>query len=371
MSRSKFEILGLNQEKAFNLLSKEVKIYKIKRIEHNRATFEVDSRNEKKVYSILQTFNLSINLLERVGFKKRVEKLLSSVGLVLGGIICFIVYIIQYNFVLKIEVWGSEEVSSSEIKSYADEILTSRLKKDINTKKVEEKIKNRFDKVSSVSVAIVGQTLVINLNEGLIPPEMGDDFQPIISQEDGLVTKVTLIQGTLNVKVGDIVKKGDILVYPYIIDTDGEERKVQPKAEIEGDVWLRAEYCHKDYLVKTQRTGRISREERVILFGKVIYSYNKKQEFELFEEELSVQNLATNNILPFKLERKICYELEKVEEIMPFEENKSEILDLARQNVLIFLKKNEIIKEEKYFIREGGGCHFIDYLLTVNRNIGG
>lgn len=370
MSRSKFEILGLNQEKVFNLLSKEVKVYKIKR-EHNRATFEVDSENEKKVYSILNNFNLSLNLLGQNGFKKKVKKFFSSIGLVIGCVICLFIYLIQYNFVLKIEVWGNEEVSSSEIKSYANEILTSRFKGDINTKQVEEKIKKKFEVVSSVSVAIVGQTLVINLNEADIPSEMKGEFEPLVSQEDGIITKISLIQGTLNVKVGDIVKKGDVLVYPYIIDTDGEERKVQPQAEIEADVWLRKEYCHKDYVLKTQRTGRTSQVATVLLFGKEIYRYKSKIEFEFFEEEKNSQDLIINNIIPFKLERKICYELENVEIIKPFDENKSEILELARQNVLIFLKKNEIIKDEKYFVREGGGCHFVDYIITVSREIGG
>ena len=371
MNRSQFQIKGLNQEKAFNTLSKEVKVYKIKRKEHNLSTFEVDSKDEKKTKNILGSQGLEVSVLGHKGILKQIKNLLKSYGIIVGIIISLCLYIFQYNMIFKIEVRGSEGGIESEVKIFTSQILPSRFKQKINTKEVERKIKDNFQLVSSVSVAIVGQSLVINLNEAVLPPEMNDEFQPLVSEENGVVTKIELIQGTLNVKVGDVVKKGDILVYPYIIDTDGKERKVKPSAVIDADVWFEKEYCHKDYVVRTQRTGRKSNSCKVTLKGKTIYSHEEKRDFENFEVETNSQNLVDNNLIPFVLERTVYYELETVEITKPFEENKEEIIDLARENVLIFLQKNEIIKEEKYFVRQGGGCYFIDYIIYVSRNIGG
>lgn len=371
MNRSCFEIRGLNQERELNSLSKEVKLYKVKRLEYNKTTFEVARKNEKQVFDILSTSNLEITFLGHRGLKNFVKKFCSSVGLVVGILTSLIFYILQYGVIMKIEVCGNSEVSTAEIVNYTNSILASRIKSEINEREIEDKIKSNFKLVSSISVAIVGQTLVINLNEGNLPIEMEGEFLPIVSEADCLITKIDLIQGTINVKVGDIVKKGEILVYPYIIDSEGERRNVQPKAEIEADVWLKGEYCHNDHVVKIQRTGKVAVVNRVLLFEKEIYKYSEENKFSIFEEETECRYLVESNTLPFKLERKIYYEMEKVEIFQPFEENKTEIIELARKNVLIFLKKNEIIKEEKYFVREGGGCHFIDYFITVSRNIGG
>ncbi len=371
MNRSQFTVKGLNQEKAFNNLSKEIKVYKIKRSEYNLSTFEVDSKNEKKATSILSSMGLEVSVVGRKGFTKKIKTFFSFYGIICGLIISIFFYILQYNFILKIEVWGSKNLSASEVKDYADSLLGSHFKSKIDTKEIENKIKDKFHLASSVSVAIVGQTLIINLNEGILPPEMEEEFLPIVSEEEGLVTAITLVQGTLNVKVGDIVKKGDVLVFPYIIDADGNERKVKPQAQIEAEVWLRKEYCHKDYVVKSQRTGQKAVCNRILLNGKEIYKYESKTQFDCYEEETTCQNLILNNLLPFKFERTTRYELETVEISKPFEENKDEIVSLARQNVLIFLQKNEIIKEEKYFVREGGGCYFIDYIITTCRDIGG
>lgn len=371
MSRSQFRIKGLNQEKVFNSLSKEVKVYNIKRESHDKATFEVDSKYEKKTKSLLSGCGLEVEVLGSKGFTKKILNLFKNYGIILGIVLSLIFYLVQYSLVLKVEVWGSVTLPKEEIEMFTNSILPSRFKSKINTKLIESEIKDKYSLASSVSVAIIGQSLIVNLNEGVLPSEMGGEFRPLVSDYDGLVTSINLIQGTLNVKVGDIVQKGDVLVCPYIIDTDGQERKVKPKADIEAEIWIQKQYCHKDYVVKTQRTGNKVVSSKVMLSGKVIYSHNKEAHFKNYEIENEQRDLTTNNLIPFKLERTVYYELETVEISKPFYENKEEIINLARENVLIFLQKNEIIKEEKYFVREGGGCYFIDYIVTTSRNIGG
>lgn len=371
MNTSKFEVRGLNQERAFNILSKEVKIFKIERLQYNLSTFEVECREEKRVREILERNNLEVQLLSRHGLKKKLKNLFSCYGIIVGVIISIIFYLLQSPFILKIQVYGNQNLSAYEVQTYARGLIGNGFKKGIDSQKIANQIKSEFALASSVSVAIVGQTLIINLNEGILPSEMQGEFLPIVSEFDGLVSKITLIQGTLNVGVGDVVRKGDVLVFPYIIDADGEKRDVQPRADIQADVWIEREYCHKDYVIKTQRTGKKIVQNRVLLCGKEIYNHRQRGNFEEFEVEQKVENLVLNNLIPFKVEKTTYFELERIEINMPFEENKEEIIDLARQNVLIFLQKNEIIKEEKYFLKNGGGCYFIDYIITVSRNIGG
>lgn len=369
-NRTTIKIKGLNQERALNNLAKKVDIYNLKRKEQNIAEFEVDFRKRKQTLAIIKEQGLEILSISHKGFISSFGRLFSSYGLLIGIIISILFYCVQYNFIWKIEVWGTEEVESSEIIDFANKNLNSRFRFSIDTENLEIKLKDNFDQISSVSVAIVGQSLIINLNEATMPDEMEGEYQPIISEFDGMITQITLIQGTLNVKVGDIVQKGDILVYPYIIDSQGEQREVNPKATIMADIWHTASIHHYDYYIETKRTGRKIVNSEVLLLGLSIYQNKNDINFEQYETEEYIENLTHNLIIPFKLKKTIFYEVEIIEHIQPFEEVKDEKIEQARQKALIFLQENEIIINENYTIKEDIGCFVINYTITTNRNIG-
>ena len=370
-SRTKFKIKSLNQEKKLSSLAKLVRLYNIDRIDKNLTSFEVEDENFKLTKKFLENNGIEILEVEGRGIGKYIKFLFSNWGIVLAGVLLAIVYIVQYQFVWGIEIDGTEILSSSEISSFVSEAMPSQFKRAIDTKALEVKLKDNFERISAVSVAIIGQTLVVNISEAYIPDEMGDNFQPIVSQYSGIITRIDLIQGTLNVKQGDIVREGDVLVEPYIIDTDGEKRAVKPEAKIEADIWIFGESEHSEYSRKIERTGNKAEFSEVYLFGLKIYSNVKENEFERYESEESEGDLSKNMLLPFKVKRYTYYETKEIIENSKFEEVKDKKIDEARQNALIYLQESEIIKDENFTVRSAGGVTNVTYILTVNREIGG
>ncbi len=370
-SRTKFKIKSLNQEKKLSSLAKLVRLYNVDRIDKNLTSFEVEDENFKLTKKFLENNGIEILEVEGRGIGKYIKFLFSNWGIVLAGVLLAIVYIVQYQFVWRIEIDGTEILSSSEISSFVSEAMPSQFKRAIDTKALEVKLKDNFERISAVSVAIIGQTLVVNISEAYIPDEMGDNFQPIVSQYSGIITRIDLIQGTLNVKQGDIVREGDVLVEPYIIDTDGEKRAVKPEAKIEADIWIFGESEHSEYSRKIERTGNKAEFSEVYLFGLKIYSNVKENEFERYESEESEGDLSKNMLLPFKVKRYTYYETKEIVENSKFEEVKDKKIDEARQNALIYLQESEIIKDENFTVRSAGGVTNVTYILTVNREIGG
>lgn len=368
-NRTKIKIKGLNQEKIINNIAKNLKIYNLKREENNCSEFEIDLKNKKKISTILSQNNIEILQTSDKGLLYNLRKIFTSVGILCGIILTSIVYFIQYFFVWKIEVFGIE--NNEEIAIFIEENIPSKLKSNINTKNIEISVKEHFEHVSSISAAIVGQSLIININEAVLPEEMEDSFSPLISQENGLITQINLIQGTLNCKVGDIVQKGDVLVLPYMIDSQGEKRDVKPKADIYADIWLSVTTTHYDYYLKTERTGRSLTHSQVILGDKVIYEHKKELKFSQYESEKSEHWLNNNLILPLKIKKIVYFETETFEVCEPFDDVKEQIIANTRSKALQFLKKNDIIKEEGERIKEAQGCYNVTYTITVTRNIGG
>ena len=199
---------------------------------------------------------------------------------------------------------------------------------------------------------------------------MEGDFQPIISEYDGMITAINLVQGTLNVKVGDIVQKGEVLVYPYVSDGEGEVMPVLPRAEIKADVWLSENEVFYEYQIKEERTGRKIDCWTITLFGLEIYSNLSDNIFENYESEETSSYLTQNNLLPFIYNKITFYETKTIEIIRNFEQEKNEVFEKLRQKTLISVAENEIIKDEMVSVKQGGGVYYITLTLTVEKDIG-
>lgn len=366
-----FKIKGLNQERSFNNISKTVSIYNIKKEDDGTSQFEVDYKDAKKTKKFLEQQGFQILSVTNHGILFKFKNLFTRYGIVAGLIFCLLFYLLQYNFILQVKVLGEPSEIQSLIKEYVVENLNSNFKYNIDTKEIENSIKAEFDQVSSVSIAIYGQTLLINYNPSTIPEEMRGEFDPIVSEYDGMITDIELVSGTLNVKVGDIVQKGDVLVYPYIIDTDGETRQVTPSAKITANVWFSESITHYDYRLETKRTGKKIVSSFVKLGDLVIYSHDKENNFQEYEVESYSQPLTKKLLLPFTLEKIVYYQTQTDEIIEPFEEVREEVIEKAREKTLIFLDKNAIIINENYIIKDAGSVHNVIYTITTSITFGG
>ncbi len=369
-NRTSIKVKGLNQERALNNISKTIKIYNYKRQEHNLGEFEVDVKFTKKITKLIEKEGLEVVDIKNKGLLYNFFTLFKRFGIIAGLVFVVLFYVIQYNFVLKIEVWGGSTTENAQVKEFVQKNMPGNFKNNIQTEELEVLVRNNFDFVSSVSIAIVGQSIIVNLNPSVLPDEMQGKFQPLVSDYDGLIKEINLVQGTLNCEVGDIVQKGDILVMPYILDSNGTLYEVQPSAEIIADVWLNASVSHYDYKIVQYRTGRSVTISEVLLGDKVIYNNTHDIDFKDYECETYSQNL-TDILLPFVLRKTIYYEIETEEIFQDFDEVKSEIISQAREKALIFFDKNDIIIDENYSISEGAGCHIVNYTISVQKNIGG
>lgn len=368
-NRSHFKIKVLNQEKFLNKICKDFVLYNIKQ-KNNFIQFEIEENYSDQMEKYLTENNVKIEQIKHKGWKKKLKYFLKKWGII-AGILCGIIfYFLQYAFIFRVDVWGCQNIQQQEIVKFINEQLPSNFKSSIDTNMLEIKLKENFKQISSVSVAIIGQSLVININEAILPEEMQDEFEPIVSMYDGLITQINLIQGTLNVKVGDIVQKGDILVYPYINDAEGEIMPVLPKAEIKADVWISEDEIFYEYQIKQERTGRKIEQWNITLFGLEIYSNINNNIFENYESEKTSFYLTKNNILPFVYNKTTFYETKTIEIIQSFEEEKDKVFEKLRQKTLISVSKNEIIKDEMVSVKQGGSVYYITFTLTVEKDIG-
>ena len=368
-NESIFHLKTLNQEKLLNSLCKKFSLTKIDRLNEKEVKFSCDYSKYKKIEKYLKERNTEIISISHFGVMWRLSQILTSFGLIFAILFISIGFSIQYQYIWKYEILGTEKLDKNSVVSFIAENFDKK-KSKIDTVEVETALANKFNEISFASCIIKGQTLVVNIKEKLLPDEKYGQFQPIISQKNAKITKIELISGTLNVKVGDFVEVGDVLVEPYVIDSSGEIKKVEANAKIYAEVYNEGSADHYESFIDVYRTGRVCEESVVTLFGLPIYTFKTENTFKMYEVEYETTNLIQNNFLPFKLKKTKIYELEERVVETKFEDVQDEYLQKARQNALEKCEDCDKIIDEYYTLRHLSGITVVNYCIVTLEEIG-
>lgn len=305
-SRIKIKVTGVNLDKLLQKLNTNVRIYNIHRPSHKTVLLELNIRDYIKQKSILTQYDVeNVNFLGwkkwEVWFRKYLVCFL-CVPLLLG------VYFVTNCFIWKIKIYGVDENISSNITQILKEenIYVGSTKK-CKTKSIENTLLNKIDRLSQVSVIRQGNTIIINASEKLTytPTE----YQPIVAEYDGIITSVDIATGTTNIKVGDFVKKGDILVYPYIVGADGQKVNVRPMADVKANVYISAYDSVKKVEQELVRSGQSYKICVYSIKNKKLFATKVKKHFDYYDEKVYTNFVLTSAFLPITQTTITRYEL--------------------------------------------------------------
>ena len=273
---------------------------------------------------------------------------------------------------LNIEIVGNDRYLKDEILDVLDEngVKTFSPLNSKSNSEIEKILIKNFDGISMVSVIKKGSSIIINIKEKINDSEYEniDKSQAIIAKASGIITKIDLIQGTQLVKVGDIVKAGDILVAPYVTDSSGSKIPIQAKANIYAEIWIEGKTSFESKKEITQRTGNYFIERKMIFLNQEIITTNNKVSFLQYDVEIN-EEILSDNLLPIKYITTTYYETESIVIEDDFESHKAEKIKEAKNLATIGLKESDLIIEENNFITEKEGVYYIEYIITVERNI--
>lgn len=366
-----FEIEGLNQDRLFNdFIKNDIEIIDINKKEFNILSFKSEVQNTPKIKKIIKKHNIKLLKCDNLGLLKFVNLCMLRLGLFVGAVILLILFFIMNNLILNIKIEGNSFIQTIEIINFLKErnITTYTNKNTIDTQDIEFELIENFDKISLVSVAKKGATLVINIKEksqnNTIFDENCEDW---VSDYNGRILDITLINGTANVKKNQLIKKGDVLVFANTVDANGNLQKIKADAKITMEVWYESKYVFFENQIKTQRTGKVFCVNTVNLWGLKIFQGKDKVPFQKYEEDVTIKQL--NSILPLSISTKTYYETATIEIKKSFEEEKEAIIQKCKENTLQNVQSSDIIESEKYSISQTSDCYILTYITTVRKEI--
>lgn len=212
-------------------------------------------------------------------------------------LLCVLMVLLVYSmhFIWQINISGNSQITTRELKEYLSEqkIDVGIKSKTIDCSNVEYLLREKFDKLSWVSVYIERTTLCIDIKETLYDPyAFSEDTilsYDLIAEKDATIASIITRNGKALVKAGDKVKKGDILVKGQceIFDDAGERKDM---LYVKADATIHAD---------TKYTFLTSISEIEIVALKLAKSYNDKHLYFLAEKKFDnyIKKMQENGVI--------------------------------------------------------------------------
>ena len=269
----------------------------------NAIQMEIDAENFKKLRPLVRKTHVKIHILNRHGpaffFYRHKRRWWFLLGMtVFAGMI----YILSL-FVWHIDIDGNRKYTDALIlQALAQmDVKTGCRKSEIDLPEIEEELRIMYNEITWVSASITGTKLQIELREGDLkisgssgggqtgnvkrvenrennPKTQNGESETdlpanLVADEDAIITNLVVRRGTVAVRYGDEVKKGDVLIEGkvYIYNEDETLKKVD-YLTAEGDVFGKYQELYEKHYQRKHEvrsyTGKNYRELGVAIVGK-------------------------------------------------------------------------------------------------------
>ncbi len=372
------EVVGFSKERFLNLVvNKDIYIWDIEQ-KNNSLQMKVSVKGYRELKVLWRKASVKVKIIKKVGvpfyaYKYRKRKVLSI------GILAFIITLYAMSsFVWKISINGNERVSNEEIISFLNDnnIDVGSLKYKISPPLIENKLMQKFEDFSWVSLRKKGTTLEILIAENIQKKEIVDRNTPveIIAKKDGIIDSIATSEGDAIVNIGDVVKKGDVLVKSEIYLREDENGKhytyVHADADIVAKTYVPVSFTVPKKVTVRKYTGKNEVDYSVTIFDKnfKLTYFKKKYEKSLNYTELKQVNFGKDYPLPIVFVKHIELETNESEK----ELTSNEMLDLANKTInskiiseLDF--ETDVIDKKVEFVENEEGLEVSGYLVVLEK----
>ncbi|MBE6727692.1 MAG: hypothetical protein E7562_03480 [Ruminococcaceae bacterium] len=178
-------------------------------------TGNISIKDFKLLPVIVKGLNVKVHILKKNGLPFLTYRYRNRYGIFLGSIMFFTILYLLSQFIWTVDVQGNVKVRDDEILEICEEL---NIKRGMYSKKLDsyidaQKLLLKNKKLSWAALNLEGCVLTVNVTEmrsdHLISPQEPCDLK---ASTDGTILKIDVTAGNVEVKVGDTVRFGDVLV---------------------------------------------------------------------------------------------------------------------------------------------------------------
>lgn len=238
----RISIEGYYIERFINICGNEkITIWNLKRNKNVKLELNIGIKDLKKVAKLAKQTKCKIKIIKKKGlpflFNRYRKRKLFFVFL----LVIIIGLGISSNFVWNIQIVEEDKESIENL--YQDVVESGleigKMKSKINTKDIINKVRLKRNDIAWMGIELKGTNAIVKVVKATAKPEIVDDneYCNIVSDKQGIITKINAQNGTIAVKVGDTVNVGTTLINGWMEGKYTGLRYVHAKGEIQAKVW--------------------------------------------------------------------------------------------------------------------------------------
>ena len=356
-----------------NCINNKIFLWNLKRKSSTLLTVNVTVNGFKKIHKIARKTKCKVKINSKKGlpiilhrYRKRKIFLFLLIPITL-------LIFISSTYIWNIEIIGLENIDHLELLTQLNEegVAVGKRKSNINNENVINSIRLKRKDVAWLSINTKGTNVIVTVVEAKEKPEIidEDEYCDIIATEQGLITKITADKGTAKVKVGDIVKKGEVLIGGYMQGKYTDMRYVHAKGKVNAKVWYTKNIKSGFTREISEETGVVENKYSININNFKINLYKTLPNFENYDtiNETNKIKLFSNFYLPIEItktafvEKKktiVTYGIQELKEILikdleeQFMEDGIDKLNIINKVVNIFEKENGELELEMTYEAE-------------------
>ena len=369
------EIEGYYIERFINICkNKKIAIWNLKRKDEIKLSFRARIQDFREIIKIAKKTKCKLKIKSKKGIPFIFQKYKKRKVFIFLLIIFISLIILSSNFVWNVEI----QVEDNQVIENIEEDLKNsglevgKLKSKINTKDIINKVRLSRDDVAWMGIELKGTNAIVKLVKADEKPEVIDESEycSIISDKSGIITKINAQSGSANVKVGDTVNVGDVLINGWMEGKYTGIRYVHAKGEIEAKVWYTKNKRIEYNTTERRETGNVENKYSIKFNNFKINLSKKLSKFKIYDtiETENKIKIFSNFYLPISIVKTTNKEVEEVQKTYELEEAKNiGIQDLEQELEQEIENKNSIVnKNINTYEDETGVEIYVTYEVIEN-----
>ena len=325
----RIEVTGYYIERFINLCnSNHILTWNVKKGKSANVLLNVEVKKLKEVIKLAKKVKCKVKIKRKRGlpfilnrYKKR--------KVFVGALLTIIVLIaISSNFIWNIEVKMQEGDNIENINQEIEEagLKVGMLKSKINTKEIVNKIRLKREDIAWVGIELKGTNAIVKIVKATEKPEIiaDDEYSNIVSNKEGVITKINAKKGTAMVKVGDTVTNNTILIGGWMEGKYTGVRYVHAEGEIEAKVWYTKSKTIQYNTTEKQETGNEEKKYSIKINNFEINFNKGVSKFNFYDTMIAEKKfqIFSNFYLPISIVERTNKEVKDVEKHYTVEEAK-------------------------------------------------
>ena len=381
---------GVFLERFINICrSKNIILWNIERKKSTIMHANISIADFRKIRRIAYKTKSIVKIREKKGlpfifyrYKKRKIFLFCLLIMVLALII-FSQFLWNVELVIK-DSEKLENVDGTEILQNLEDagLKTGKLKKNINIANVVNSVRLKRNDIAWMGINLEGTNAIVEVVFSTEKPDIvnNNEYCNIVEDREGSIYKISAQNGTPQVKNGDLVRKGDVLIAGWIEGKFTGKELVHSRGDIKAKVWYSLKE-KQDYtqLVKIE-TGAIEEKYAIKINNVQINLYKNKTSFEKSDQTVESKKLElfSNFYLPLeiiKITNKECYFEEKTYQEEELKENittklEGKLLEKIKDNNKELENIDSIITDKQINVNKTNNSVEVEVVYEVIENIG-